>query len=59
VGPVLTLVGLTRELLPTVSVPITFVFEQAGEMTADVPVAVPVSGLPPPPTVDVQGSEGE
>jgi copper(I)-binding protein len=54
-GVVVTLTGLTRSLLPAEIVPITFVFEQAGEVTINVPVAVPQTPLPPPPTIDVIG----
>jgi len=57
-GPAVTLVGLTRELRAAELVQVTFVFEQAGELTLTVPVAVPTSELPPPPTIDVQGTEG-
>jgi copper(I)-binding protein len=52
-GPVITLVGLTRDLLPSQLVPITFVFENAGEVTVEVPVAIPLSPISPPPTTDV------
>jgi copper(I)-binding protein len=54
-GPVITLVGLTRSLLPAEVVQITFVFQQAGEVTINVPVGVPSSPLPPAPTMDLNG----
>jgi copper(I)-binding protein len=54
-GPVITLVGLTRSLLPAEVVQITFVFRQAGEVTINVPVEVPSSPLPPAPTIDLNG----
>jgi copper(I)-binding protein len=57
-GPVVTLVGLTRELRAAEMVPITFVFATAGEVTINVPVAVPTTEVSPPPTVDVNGTEG-
>lgn len=52
-GVTVTLADLTRALLPSEVVPITFVFQHAGEITLQVPVAVPLSPLPPAPTVDV------
>jgi len=57
-GPVVTLVGLTGPLLPAEVVQITFVFENAGEITINVPVAVPLTEVSPPPTIDIQGTEG-
>jgi copper(I)-binding protein len=56
-GEVVMLVGLTRPLFPAEAVQITFAFEQAGEVTINVPVAVPVSPLPPAPTIDVHGEQ--
>lgn len=52
-GNVLTLQGLTRALLPTQTVPVTFVFEKAGELTMLVPVGVPTTAVPAPPTTDL------
>jgi copper(I)-binding protein len=54
-GAVVTLVGLTRPLLPADIVAITFVFDRAGEVTVNVPVGAPSSPLPPAPTIDVNG----
>jgi copper(I)-binding protein len=56
-GPAVIMVGLTRALLPSEIVQITFMFEKAGEVTIDVPVAVSLTEVSPPPTVDVQGTE--
>jgi copper(I)-binding protein len=57
-GPVVTLVGLTSPLLPAETVQITFVFQNAGEIDVEVPVAVPLTEVSPPPTIDVQATEG-
>lgn len=56
-GPVVTLVGLSQQLLPAQLVPVTFVFERAGEVTLVVPVGVSLSPVPPPPSIDI-GGEG-
>jgi copper(I)-binding protein len=58
-GPVVTLVGLVRDLLPAQIVQITFVFEHAGELTINVPVAVPPTEISPAPTLDLGEPEGE
>ena len=58
-GPAVTLVGLTRELRAAEIVRITLVFAKAGAVTADVAVAVPLSPIPPAPTVGTEhGGEG-
>ncbi|MEJ7702840.1 MAG: hypothetical protein WKF47_03890 [Geodermatophilaceae bacterium] len=41
-GEVVELTGLSEQLLPTMRVAVTFTFETAGEVTAMVPVAVPL-----------------
>ncbi len=41
-GAVLELTDLAEELRPSVAVDVTFVFENAGEVTVQVPVAVPL-----------------
>jgi len=41
-GPVVELTDLNDLLRPSVSVPVTFTFEEAGEVTTMVPVAVPL-----------------
>ncbi len=56
-GPVLTLVGLTRALRSAEVVPITFVFATAGQVSIQVPVAVPLTEVSPAPTVDVNATE--
>jgi copper(I)-binding protein len=57
-GPAITFVGLTRAFLPAEIVPITFVFERAGDVTVQVPVAVSLSPLPPAPPLDLGPEEG-
>jgi copper(I)-binding protein len=57
-GPVLTLVGLTQALLPSQVVPITFVFRDAGQVTLDVPVAVPLTQVSLAPTVSLSETAG-
>lgn len=46
-GPVVELTGLDDLLRPSVSVPVTFTFETAGEVTVMVPVAVPLDYIEP------------
>lgn len=57
-GPAIELVGLTRELRAAEVVRVTFVFEQAGELTVDVAVAVPDEQVPLAPTVPGEPEEG-
>ena len=40
-GPTVTLVGLSEDLTPAQTIELTFTFERAGEVTLQVPVAVP------------------
>lgn len=54
-GAEITLVGLTRALRAAEVVPITFVFENAGEVTVDVSVAVPEEEVSLAPTVPHEG----
>ncbi|GAB3347533.1 copper chaperone PCu(A)C [Modestobacter lapidis] len=49
-APSLTLLGLERELLSSESIPVTFTFERAGEVTIDAMVAA--EGQTPVPTFD-------
>lgn len=58
-GPEILLTGLTRMLRPAQVVPITFVFQEAGEVTVNVAVAVPTEEVSPAPTVPVQDEAGE
>jgi copper(I)-binding protein len=53
-GAAAMLVGLTRTLLPTQNVRITFVLQRAGEVSVEVPVTSPETELPPPPTIDIR-----
>ena len=53
-GPVITLVGLTRQLWASQVADVTFVFQDAGDVTLPVPVAVPLSPISTPPSVDVE-----
>ncbi len=57
-GPEIVLTGLTRLLRPGQVVPVTFVFQQAGEVTVNVAVAIPMEEIEPAPTVPAEG-EGE
>lgn len=57
-GPEILLSGLTRVLRPAQVVPVTFVFEQAGEVTVEVAVATPTEEVSLAPTVPVE-EEGE
>jgi copper(I)-binding protein len=57
-GPEILLTGLTRALRPAQVVPVTFVFAEAGEVTVQVAVAVPLGEIAPAPTVPVD-SEAE
>ena len=41
-GPVLVLVGIDETLRSSESLPVTFTFEPAGEVTVDVPVSAPL-----------------
>ncbi|MGY1840060.1 MULTISPECIES: copper chaperone PCu(A)C [unclassified Modestobacter] len=45
-GPGITLVGLNESLGVSQYTPVTFTFEQAGEVTVDVPVGIPTRDLP-------------
>jgi len=45
-GPTVTLVGLSQDLTPAQSIPVTFTFQKAGEVTVQVQVAVPSSAVP-------------
>lgn len=59
-GPVIELVGLTRQLRPTESLSVTFVFRTAGEITLEITVGVPEGEISPAPVVTTaaEGSEG-
>ena len=48
--PALVLTGLSRSLRSSQSIPVTFVFDEAGEVSLDVPVAA--EGQNPTPTYD-------
>jgi hypothetical protein len=52
-GPVITLVGLKQDLLAAETIPVTFSFEKAGDITLSVPVAVSLSEVPQPTPIDV------
>ena len=54
-GPEVLLTGLTRRLRPGQVVPITFVFQEAGEVTVNVAVAIPEEEIAPAPTVPAEG----
>lgn len=54
-GPEVLLTGLTRPLRSGQVVPITFVFQLAGEVTVNVAVAIPMEEIPPAPTVPAEG----
>ena len=56
-GPRITLVGLTRDLLPSETVKLTFTFRDAGEVTLVVPVAIPATPGPQPSPIDVNPTE--
>ena len=60
-GPQILLTGLTRVLRPAQVVPVTFVFAEAGEVTVQVAVAVPLEEIAPAPTVpaDPEAEAGE
>jgi len=45
-APTVTLVDLAQELTPAQTIELTFTFEQAGEITVPVPVAVPSQNVP-------------
>ncbi|HSV67812.1 MAG TPA: copper chaperone PCu(A)C [Mycobacteriales bacterium] len=53
-----TLVGLTRTLLPGQNVSVTFVFARAGALTLTVPVATPLTALPRPSPIVTDTPEG-
>ena len=54
-GPEIVLTGLTRLLRPGQVVPVTFVFQEAGEVTVNVAVAIPIEEIEPAPTVPAEG----
>jgi copper(I)-binding protein len=54
-GAQILLTGLTETLRPAQVVPITFVFQQAGEVTINVAVAIPIEEVSPAPTVPAEG----
>ena len=54
-GPEIVLTGLTRLLRPGQVVPVTFVFQEAGEVTVNVAVAIPTEEIEPAPTVPAEG----
>ena len=56
--PSIALTGLTSALWPGMVVPITFVFAKAGTVTANVPIAVPATEIPPPPTLEPSSIPG-
>ena len=60
-GPEILLTGLTQLLRPAQVVPVTFVFAEAGEVTVQVAVAVPLEEIAPAPTVpaDPEAEAGE
>jgi len=41
-----TLVALGQPLTPAQTIQLTFTFERAGDITVDVPVAIPASNVP-------------
>ncbi|MGY1855083.1 copper chaperone PCu(A)C [Modestobacter sp. SYSU DS0290] len=45
-GPAITLLGLSEPLGVSQYIPVTFTFEEAGEVTVDVPVGIPTRDLP-------------
>lgn len=59
-GPTIQLVGLSRQLRPAESLSVTFVFENAGEITLQISVSVPDGEISPAPLVTSaeEGSEG-
>jgi len=57
-GPAVMLTGLKQTLLPTEPVQVTFVFRRAGELTLTLAVAVPLSEVSQPPTIDINPTEG-
>lgn len=57
-GPEILLTGLTRLLRPGQVVPITFVFQEAGEVTVNVAVAIPEEEVEPAPTVPGEEEAG-
>jgi copper(I)-binding protein len=60
-GPEILLTGLAQLLRPAQVVPVTFVFAEAGEVTVQVAVAVPLEEIAPAPTVpaDPEAEAGE
>lgn len=56
-GTSIVLTGLTRELRPSAVVSITFVFQTAGTVTIQAPVAVPLQEVEPAPTISAGGEE--
>jgi copper(I)-binding protein len=59
-GPSLTLVGLTQDLTVGQYIDVTFTFQQAGEVSVPVPVAVAARDLPRGEPFDFhQGEEGD
>ncbi|TWH75620.1 copper chaperone PCu(A)C [Modestobacter roseus] len=57
-GPAVTLVGLSSSVGVSQYVPVTFTFEEAGEVTLDVPVGNPVRDLPRGEQFDFHEEEG-
>jgi copper(I)-binding protein len=45
-APTVTLVGLGQDLTPAQTLPLTFTFQRAGDVTVNVPVAAPASNVP-------------
>jgi copper(I)-binding protein len=56
-GPTITLTGLTEEIGVGQSIDVTFVFEEAGEVTVPVPVGTPNRDLPRGEAFDFHGEE--
>lgn len=52
------LTGLTQPIQAGLSIPVTFQFERAGTVTAQVPVGAPAEGVVEPERVDSEASEG-
>jgi hypothetical protein len=57
-GPTVTLVGLAQPLTPAQTVELTFTFERAGQITMQVPVAVPSREVQKGTPFDFEHSEG-
>lgn len=58
-GPTIQLVGLTRQLRPAQQLEVTFVFENAGQITVQLPVGDPRGELPLAPTVTSEEDSNE